>query len=67
MSVTYVIKFDVKPDRVDEFLELLTGVLDAMRAESMFHDAMLHRDPESPHCFMLYETWESHDDFFPCN
>jgi quinol monooxygenase YgiN len=37
-------------------------VLDAMRSEPMFHEAVLHRDPQSEHCFMLYETSESHED-----
>ena len=62
MSVTYEIRFEVIPEKVDMFLDLLTDVLDAMRHEPMFHDAMLHSDPESDHHFMLYETWESHDD-----
>jgi len=62
MPITYVIKFRVVPARRDEFLELLNGVLDAMRAEPMFHEAILHRDQASANSFMLYETWESHDD-----
>jgi autoinducer 2-degrading protein len=62
MPVTYLIKFQVVPEQSGRFLELLTGVLDAMRAEPMFHEAILHRDPQSAHCFMLYETWESHED-----
>jgi quinol monooxygenase YgiN len=62
MSVTYLIKFDVHPDQRENFLGLLTGVLDAMRREPMFHEAVLHRDPESDDRFMLYETWESHED-----
>lgn len=62
MPVTYLIKFEVLPQRRDEFLRLLNGVLDAMRTESMFHEAILHRDPQSPDRFMLYETWESHED-----
>lgn len=62
MKVTYVIKFKVVPARCGEFLALLNGVLDAMRAETMFHDAILHRDPNSAYSFMLYETWENHDD-----
>ena len=33
MSVTYLIKFDVHPDQRENFLDLLTGVLDAMRRE----------------------------------
>jgi len=28
----------------------------------MFHEAILHRDPASENQFMLYETWESHED-----
>ena len=62
MPVTYLIKFEVVPERRDQFLQLLNGVLDAMRDEPMFHQAALHRDPQSAHRFMLYETWESHED-----
>lgn len=62
MPVTYEIRFDVVPEKLDLFTELLNGVLDAMRAEPNFHEAILHRDPQSEHRFMLYETWESHED-----
>jgi quinol monooxygenase YgiN len=33
-----------------------------MRHEPTFHEAVLHRDPQSANRFMLYETWESHED-----
>jgi (4S)-4-hydroxy-5-phosphonooxypentane-2,3-dione isomerase len=62
MAVSYLIKFHVVPEQRNRFLELLNGVLDAMRSEPMFHEAFLHRDPQSEHRFMLYETWESHED-----
>jgi (4S)-4-hydroxy-5-phosphonooxypentane-2,3-dione isomerase len=62
MPVTYVITFQVVPERREQFLELLNGVLDAMRQEPMFQEAVLHRDPQSEYRFMLYETWESHED-----
>jgi quinol monooxygenase YgiN len=62
MPVTYVIEFQVVPSQRGRFLELLGGVLDAMRNEPTFHEAVLHRDPASAHRFMLYETWESHED-----
>jgi quinol monooxygenase YgiN len=62
MPVTYVIAFDVNPDRVQEFRRLLDGVLDAMRSEANFHEAVLHADPASATRFMLYETWADHDD-----
>ena len=62
MPVTYLIKFDVVPDKRAEFLVLLNGVLDAMREEPMFHQAVLHRDSGTETRFMLFETWESHED-----
>ena len=62
MPVTYVITFNVRPERREAFVSLLTGVLDAMRHEAMFHEAVLHQDPENANRFMLYETWEDHED-----
>lgn len=62
MAVTYIVKFQVVPDQRGRFLELLQGVLDAMREEPMFLEATLHRDPESDNRFMLYESWKSHED-----
>jgi (4S)-4-hydroxy-5-phosphonooxypentane-2,3-dione isomerase len=61
MAVTYVINFRVRQGRREEFLELLEGLLDAMRCEPEFHEAILHREPASEDRFMLYETWESHE------
>lgn len=62
MAVTYVIRFTVRPEHRSRFLALLDGVLDAMRHEPMFHEAVLHRDPDDENHLMLYETWEDHDD-----
>lgn len=60
--ITYLIKFDVLPEKRELFLSLLNDVLDAMRHEPTFHEAILHRDVESENRFMLYETWSSHED-----
>jgi len=62
MSVTYVITFAVKTGSQAQFLGLLEPVLDAMRHERTFLNAVLHRDPEAPNRFMLYETWSDADD-----
>lgn len=62
VAVTFVIRFNVVPAERERFLELLEGVLDAMRDEPMFHEAVLHADPDNEHRFMLYETWEDLDD-----
>jgi quinol monooxygenase YgiN len=63
VAVTYLIKFQVSPAQHDRFLMLLNDVLDAMRHEPTFHEAILHRDPASEYHFMLYETWESHQEY----
>jgi quinol monooxygenase YgiN len=62
VPVTYVINFRIVPGGREEFLKLLGDVLDAMRHEPTFREAVLHRDPASEYRFLLYETWESHDD-----
>ena len=61
-NVTYVITLQLKPGCAAEFLALLTPLLDAMRHEASFIDAVLHRDPKNENRFMLYETWADHDD-----
>ena len=62
MAVTYVIKFTVIPEQVPRFLKLLEHVLDRMRSEANFREAILHRDPKDPAKFLLYETWADHED-----
>lgn len=62
MTVAYVIGFTVRASQRDRFLRLLTGVLDAMREESMFVSAMLHEDPADPNRFLLHEVWQDHQD-----
>ena len=62
MTVAYIVQLDVQPKQVAYFLALLDGVLDAMRHEENFREAILHRDPESPCRFMLYEAWADHED-----
>ena len=43
-------------------LNLLTPVLDAMRHETTFVSAALHRSPDDPTSFMLYEVWADRGD-----
>ncbi|WP_105400340.1 putative quinol monooxygenase [Neorhizobium sp. T7_12] len=62
MPITYVIRFDILPAQRDRFMVLLNGVLDALRHEPMFHNAMLHADPDNENHVMLHETWEDHQD-----
>lgn len=61
-AVVAVVVLQVRHGREDEFLALLTPVLDAMRHEASFVNAVLHRDPEDASRFMLYETWADRRD-----
>ena len=62
MRVTYAVRFQVLPDRLERFLTLLNGMLDAMRDEPQFREAVLHRDPDSACRLLLVETWESDEE-----
>ncbi|RDI58609.1 putative quinol monooxygenase [Microvirga subterranea] len=61
-DVTFIVTVALKPGCEEEFFGLLTPVLDAMRHEPTFINAVLHQDPEDPSRFMLYETWADLDD-----
>lgn len=62
MSVTYVLRFAVKPTELPRFEKLLGHVLDSMRSEPNFRNAVLHRNPDDPCDFLLYESWADHED-----
>ncbi len=62
MPVTFVIRFTVVPAERERFLRLLGDVLDAMRHEPRFHEAILLGDPEDANRFLLHETWDDLDD-----
>jgi quinol monooxygenase YgiN len=62
VAVTYLIHFDVVIEQRERFLTLLNGVLDAMRDEPKFHNAILQQNPENENHVLLLETWEDHDD-----
>jgi quinol monooxygenase YgiN len=58
----FTVTLALKPGCEEEFLDLLTPVLDAMRHETTFINAVLHQDPQDPTRFMIYETWADLED-----
>ena len=62
MAVTYVVTFTVSKGKIDDFHRLLGGVLGRMKDEATFVEAILHGHPTEPNVFMLYETWQSHEE-----
>lgn len=61
-DVSYVIIFTLLPGAEVEFLRLLEPVLDAMRHEPTFRNAILHCDPSASNRYMLYESWSDAED-----
>ena len=61
-TIAFTVTLHVKPGREAEFLDLLMPVLDAMRHEPSFINAVLHRSPDDPTLFMIYETWADLDE-----
>lgn len=62
MDVIYTVYFHVRHGCEQEFVEIITPVMDAMRHEATFVNAVLHAHPEDSTRFMLYETWSDADD-----
>lgn len=61
-EAVYMIVFTLLPGKDEAFLQALEPVLDAMRHEPTFRNAVLHRDPATPHRYMLYESWSDGKD-----
>lgn len=57
-------KFDVKEEGEAEWLQIVHGVLDAMRHEGMFISTTICADPSEQGKYMLFEVWKDRDDFF---
>lgn len=56
-ELVFYVKLQVKPDRIDEWLDALHAISDAMSREEAFIACDLHRDANDPTLFTLYERW----------
>lgn len=55
--LVFYVKLQLKPDRVDEWLEALHVLVDQMAEAPAFISCDLHRDANDPTLFTLYERW----------
>jgi len=53
------VTFSIKPEHADEFVTIVSDVIDRMRHEQNFVTVTLCRDPAAPGRFFLFETWKS--------
>ena len=58
-SAHLIIRFDVKQDRLADFLPIMEGVGAAMTSEEGFIAARVYRNSDNPLSFTLVEEWES--------
>jgi len=64
LNVFYV-RFDIKEGKEEEFLGYLREVIEAMKHESSFVSATLHRDIDNPSVLVLHEVWKgTRESFF---
>lgn len=53
------VTFSIRPEHADEFVTIVSEVIDRMRHEENFVTTTLCRDPAAPGRFFLFETWKS--------
>lgn len=58
-----VVHNHVKAGFEEEYIDLVSPVLDAMRHEKTFVNTVLNRDPQNKSRFMLFETWLDKKEF----
>lgn len=64
MTFSLIVTNYVRAGCEDEYMALVTPVLDAMRHEPTFINTVLHRASDNAASFMLYETWSDRHEFF---
>ena len=53
------VTFSIQPAFADEFVRIVSAVIDRMRHEANFVATTLCHDPATPGRFFLFETWRS--------
>jgi quinol monooxygenase YgiN len=59
-----LVRIPVKAGFENEYLSLINAVIDEMRHETSFVNAVVHQSTEDPTVFLLHETWLGRDEFF---
>jgi quinol monooxygenase YgiN len=63
MSVTVVLEFQAKPDKVNEIKEFFRKVLPDTRAYDGFESLTLHQNQEDPTSFLVWELWATRSNY----
>jgi quinol monooxygenase YgiN len=55
--IVLLVRFDTKPDQLNAFIGSLRQVVDIMRKETSFIDAVISQCVDRPNELLMYETW----------
>ncbi|MGH8039052.1 MAG: putative quinol monooxygenase [Stenotrophomonas sp.] len=56
--LVFYVKLQIKPERIDAWLEAVHVLIDRMAEEPAFISCDLHRDANDSTLFTLYERWD---------
>ncbi|MDH5824615.1 putative quinol monooxygenase [Luteimonas sp. RD2P54] len=56
-DLVFYVKCRVKPERAEDWLRAVHGIIERMSQEEAFVSCQLHRDLQDPTLFTLYERW----------
>jgi len=58
VPLVFHVRLQVKPERVQDWLDAVHALIDRMAEEPAFISCDLHRDANDPTLFVLYERWD---------
>jgi len=61
--LVFTVMFDIVEGGEEEFVRLVSDVIDKMRHEPTFISTTLGRDPNAPGRFYLFEQWADREEF----
>jgi heme-degrading monooxygenase HmoA len=61
--ITFGLNYDVKPERVEEFVATTRKVLQLMPSVPGHERTRLYRDVDAPNSFLIYSEWATLADF----
>lgn len=58
------VTFSIKPQHTEEFVTIVSEVIDEMRHEKTFVGSSLCHDPQTEGRFFVFEVWRDREEFF---
>lgn len=56
-DLVFFVQLDLKPERVEDWMNAVTALIDRMSQEETFVTCLMDQSREDPNKFTLYERW----------